>query len=875
MKMKKFLITAAFAVVICGAFVGCKEDDYSGSRIEQKVQAFEEAFIRAFGQPDPNHTWGFENLDGDNLNGDNFAMTRADGEFANYVGAYPDANMWTSKGFLAPDPLTHAQKLRAQYYFQKNKIVNPNQPDNGTRDFFVQQVYDGGTDPMTGKSPEKYLAANNSTLIESGEHMDHLTAGTGHLHIYNFNNGTCSTNDNVANRDQTDVNNTDGKQQHSDEIMLMLNTPTSCFGYANSDASYVRDDRWTLVSATTIDNFCDNDSGFASWLASKLNEGEVDKKCDDEFHRSFIGFDFDMIPDESCYVGTPVRADGSIVYDTYNQANEIDHYIYAYAHYGDANEANDRYVYNLDGTVTQYDSSNPKLVIDGKEIPYVSTETNRYCALGEKANIGIGGEDGFNDYEKFGTYNAKERNDNTLYLNHLPGKQSDWKAINMKFIAKLVRAGYLPVQNKGLKRWVKIGGCNDGYYSDWIVTFMPADAGITPPDAPQVYEPDTNNQEQKIEVFKSKKVKQAGRVMCEDLANYASLDDFDYNDIVFDVVIVEEITKTVKTPVNANREPIVGVNPEIEYVVSNTYANVRLMAAGGTIPASITIGNYNFNVHEWLGGKPQTTMINTLSETEREKVRGAVVDSIAPVDLTWGNGNKDFQGIENISDIKVYVRYGNEATQLIPEKGKPSPIFVVPLGTRWPKERSNIADAYTSFENWVGDEATGFWNGPKVNNKLYKDLDGFTTGKDYVILPETLEDGYPKYEITSSTTSKHLEIATNNTMLVPGSGETVLKDYDPENPGYLCKATSTDPIMTVSVDGNSNIEARDIIRIYGVSRNGWAVSTNLTNNVYNTYTSNGYIEFEVQSSFLGTARTGFTISGEKFTVTYVTVRKPN
>ena len=867
--MKKYLITVALAVVVSGSFIGCKEDDFSGSKIEQKVQAFEEAFVRAFGQPNPNHTWGFEELDGDNLNGNDLAMTRADGAFANHVGAYPDANMWTSKGFLAPDPLTQSQKLRAQYYFQMNRIVNPNRPNYGTKDFFVQQVYDGGTDPMTGKSAEKYLAANGSTLIESGEHMDHLTAGPDHLHIYNFNNGTCSTNNEVADRNQTHVNNTD--QQHSDEIMLMLNTPTSCFGYANSDASCVRDDRWTLVSAAVIDNFCDHDPGFSAWLKTRLTDERGDVKCVDDFNRDYIGFDFDMIPDESCYAGTPVRADGSIVYDTYNQANEIDHYIYTYAQYGTLNEANDKRVFNEDGTVSTYASWDTEIIIDSKKIPYVVTNTNMYCAIGDHANIGIGGMDGFNDYATIGHYVAGGANDNTLYLDNLPNEQSDKKAINMKFIAKLIREGYLPVAGKDLKRWVKIGGCNDGYFSDWIVTFMPANSGTVTPDAPPVYEIGTNNQEQKIEKYKSKIVKQAGRVFCEDLTN-RDLDDFDYNDIVFDVIIVDEITKTVMTPVDVNHQPN---GTPVETYSHEYYANVRLMAAGGTIPASIEIGDYNFDVHSWLGKQPYTTMINTLSEGERDKVRGAVVASVDPVDLTWGDDNKDFYGIEKISDIKVYVRYGNEATQLIPEKGKASPIFVVPLGTRWAKERSNIGKAYTQFNNWVSDATSEFWNGSTKEELLHADLSGFTTGKDYVISREALEDGYPIYETISSTTSKHLVSATNNKMVVPGSGETVLLNYDPQNPGYLCPATSSTAIMTVSVPGNSNIQVGDIIRIYGVSTTGWTIYTYGSYLKSTSYPSDGYIEFAVQDSHLATARKGFTISGEKFTVTYVTVHRPN
>ena len=422
-------------------FTACSSDEDFSFNENEYVEAqkalieakYQQAFVNAFGQPAKNQTWGFGNV-----------TTRATGEFANHVGAYPDANMWTSKGFLAPDPLTHAQKLRAQYYFQMNQIINPNRPDYGTKDFFMQQVYDGGTDPMAGKSLEVYPAADGSTMINSGEHMDHLTCGPDHTHTFNFNNGTCSTNGNVANRDQTDVNNT--AQQHSDEIQLMLNTKTSCFGYANSDASCVRDDRWTLVSAKTIDDFCDGDPNFQTWLAGKLLQGEVDKKCDDEFHRDFIGFDFDMLPDEFIFSGVEQWENG----DASNNWQRI--------YKGKTYSEWDYYRYDLYGA----------------KYHYISANRNQYC--GESQTI---------DPEP-----SQER------------------------ALELFSEGWLPAAGSANKTWVKVGGCADGYYSDWIVTFMPADAGTEP-------------------------VVKKVRILCEDMnADPAGeKGDFDFNDAVVDLTL--------------------------------------------------------------------------------------------------------------------------------------------------------------------------------------------------------------------------------------------------------------------------------------------------------------------------------------------------
>ena len=636
--MKQYLLTGIAALAIGAGFTACSDHDFDVVGGEQAVvQSYNEAFIRVFGEPAANQTWGFSSEEFPPSK-----VTRATGEFANHVGAYPDANMWTSKGFLAPDPLTQSQKLRAQYYFQMNHIVYPNRPDYGTIDYFMQQVYDGGTDPMAGKSLEKYLAADNSTYIESGEHMDHLTSGPGHLHIYNFNNGTCSTNPNVANRDQTDVNNTN--QQHSDEIQLMLNTPTSCFGYANSDASCVRDDRWTLVSAKTIDDFCDNDPGFSAWLATRLTDERGDVKCDDEFHRDYIGFDFDQLPDESCYAGTKVDKDGNPVYN-----GEYDHIVYSYAQYGTLNEANDQYVYNMNGTVTPYSSWDAYIMVDGSKIPYIITNANQYCALGDHANIGIGGQDGFNDYKTIGQFSQTGTNDNTLYLNNLPGMQSDKKAINMKFITKLVREGYLPIAGKDLKRWVKVGGCNDGYFSDWIVTFKPADSGT---------------------------IRSADlRVIVEDLTATQPT-DFDFNDVVFDV-----------------------------YYGEAGQAFLMVQAAGGTLPLTVA----GVEVHR-LFGYGTGTMINTNARTGVSGLAAKKIPLSFAVNSPEEVRDSIKIYVTKRVLIEQTGEYESKPVLITATTGKPAAKIAVVPTFQWLDERLSMKERYPSFRDYVLDP-NATWDG--------------------------------------------------------------------------------------------------------------------------------------------------------------------
>ena len=631
------------AVAICAAFTSCSKNNelFDQNAAEQAKQQtseqkiisdYQTAFENAFGKPGANQDWGLAKYGSIKKAG-----TRATGEFANHVGAYPDANMWTSKGFLAPDPLTQSQKLRAQYYFQMNEIVNPNRPNYGTKDFFMQQVYTGGTDPMTGKSAEKYKAADNNTMIVGGIHMDHLTVGPDALHTFNFNHGTCSTNGNVANRDQTTVN--DAKQQHSDQIQLMLNTPTSCFGYANSEASCVRNDRWTLVSAATIDAFCDGDSNFKTWLASKLNSDEVDKKCDDEFHRDFIGFDFDMLPDNDLYQGTPVDKDGNPVWDLYNDGDKVDHIEYQY------------FSIDLNGKTQVWDGT--KLVdattigefgSDGKFYPYMPGTTLRVHNTNPNGN------------QYCGTYENNWSDNDWKYTDSQNNVYT-----NIEKMTQALKAGKLP-KGGATKEWIAFGKCNDGYFSDWIVTFMPATSG--------------NEQ--------SEDVVYTNRIMGEDLTAMSD-NDFDFNDVVFDWAISAD-GKT---------------------------AYIKLWAAGGTLPLKIgTAVGQGEEVHA-LFGVSESTMVNT-----GVGANGVTKD---PVEFTITKTDGTFNSAEDIIvSVDKTSKGSNGYMQMTSRIGEAPCLLFVPLDTKWVDEYENIEKAYTWFGAWSRGGAEEQWSSPVAK---FVDLD--------------------------------------------------------------------------------------------------------------------------------------------------------
>ena len=82
--MKKYFLTSAAALAFCGLFTSCTHDlDYDGGSAAQNsvMRTYEQAFITAFGQPDPNQEWGFGSK-----NSSTRAFTRALGDYQDYSG---------------------------------------------------------------------------------------------------------------------------------------------------------------------------------------------------------------------------------------------------------------------------------------------------------------------------------------------------------------------------------------------------------------------------------------------------------------------------------------------------------------------------------------------------------------------------------------------------------------------------------------------------------------------------------------------------------------------------------------------------------------------------------------------------------------------
>ena len=207
--------------------------------------------------------------------------------------------------------------------------------------------------------------------------------------------------------------------------------------------------------------------------------------------------------------------------------------------------------------------------------------------------------------------------------------------MNTGFIDGLLDQGYLPVADKGFREWVKIGGCADGYYSDWIVTLTEA----KPKD------------EKEYDV----------RIMVEDL-NASAVDgdtedsDWDFNDVVFDVKFDE----------------------------SGDGADIRLVAAGGVLKLTVA----GEEVHAKFGCNPDNNgrypMINTGAGPSKDPVVFHIDSGADKAHNGEGIPVIVYKTLEN-GDTKEEVMFKVSAKQ-----GKPSAKFAVKPTVNFLGERVHI-----------------------------------------------------------------------------------------------------------------------------------------------------------------------------------------
>lgn len=206
--MKKLL---ALILITAAAFSSCNnkhEDLYNPEMMNAiKNAQYARAFLQQFGNIDPNHTWGFNNIGG-----------RAVDTNSNQWGEYVEV----------PAPIAEDEIALVTAWFEQNQ--NPVSTPAQWSDYFAQQV-----------SSSQY-----------GEKMTYLVDGDG-THLNNFNNGDQSVASNVWNGELTNPDDWNSKVCYNDKILYVKGGSTTSYSCTITCDNNGTCDDFVIVAGELID----------------------------------------------------------------------------------------------------------------------------------------------------------------------------------------------------------------------------------------------------------------------------------------------------------------------------------------------------------------------------------------------------------------------------------------------------------------------------------------------------------------------------------------------------------------------------------------------------------------------------------------------
>ena len=576
--MKKYLMTGIAALALCAGFTACSStDDYSFNE--------EEYAQLQIGQMQAQYEQAFVKVFGKAKKNHDWGFsdntTRSGNTGETYAYTHGDANGGANMNhneWADPDKKFGGWVVPDPLTAKQKAVVTAYFQAHPNIDF---------VDPHFRHFFVQQVYKGGSA--QAGTSTENITAASNS--VYNSDNMNLLTvgetnihiNDfNAGTCSESDVLNNGqkvGGTSHKDQITLMVNIDdTSCFGYHETGSSTHHNDKAALVGWETID----------TW--AKTNYPGYDGCLKDKWNRSFLGFDLAIKEGSDALDAATVK---------YNDGPES----YSYA--------------LVNGEVVSIDG-NSEILINGKPIQYASTNTNMYVAA-EKTNMG----------------------DGDIQAEYRVNGQLIGKYINVDNIMAKLNDGWVPVKDKNLREWVKIG-TSDGYFTDWIVTLTEAQRIGRKADL---------------------------RVMAEDLsADDAS--DFDFNDVVFDVF----------------------------FSPNEGEAYIEVLAAGGTLPLTIN-GTEVHNLFE----VDQDYMVNTHAEAKNLKGGSGLGKKKIVLTGITVNSKTDANKKIHITVTKMIKNGAGELvpTEIeLKNTGSAACKIGVDPSINWADERSNV-NTVCKFNEWV------------------------------------------------------------------------------------------------------------------------------------------------------------------------------
>jgi hypothetical protein len=805
--MKKYLLRGAAALVFGGFIAACSHDDADYTPIvDAKLKAYQEVFVDAYGTIDPSQSWGFT-MKPVNTAGE-ARMTRAD------IPAQPTFRDNLATAVTKPSKPTFSTTVPAGAHYAKdyqnyqaNDVIyidgdyatlnNPQNTEGLT-------IYADGTttlDCMTNQN------GTGATIVVTQGSTLTLKQVSNNLKVYLAPNATLNLpNDATFQNANAALYLSNGSQVTATNLKFTANTNILNDGGTISATSLTLDQGNTLWNEGTIN------------VTNSLTCQNTGDKLYNASGKTITAGRYDLINNDALlYNDGTVTTTGEIKLHN-SQAEIVNNGTLSG---GELNMAAGGKMHNVGTTTisgnTDLTNSNSQWMNDGQytsgsfEVDNYSKQNYNNCRLTVTGDFHLNrGEFVLNadasvvtgSFTWINTSNfwMKDRsllkvNGTLLTRNYdmdygFRGVGSNYAVIQANAIAiesneqfRMSYFGNLYVDTPThFGQWYKDAPGNNTnqpcYYYDPTVKFSftdPADSHVTAslapvsipastcspgygsvnPDSQTIPIDQGETNEEKITVvttveeYEATKLIEQGRVFCEDLGQI-STNDLDFNDVVFDAYVYRTMPST-RTIIY---EDGVLVKDEEVYGTPTYKTTIVLLAAGGTLQLSLA---ESFDVHNVLGGQPYTTIINTVEEGG--ETYGNTTTIHDPVVL-----GTDFT-YTSIAEIPIRVLYGNGETLLLTaETGWAPHKILVPIGTKWCKERVDIATAYTTFKNYVT-QSEEPWKDNFVSEKL------FYHPKD-TYQPRSTEESKVKVKTTGPTTT--YRNAGTQTQTGGYQGETVL-----------------------------------------------------------------------------------------------------
>ena len=366
------------------------------------------------------------------------ARTRAENKKLNQWGD-PNYGNWK-----VPDALSDGQKTRVMAYFQANPGLTYEDPH--LKNFFIQQVYKGGTTPGAISS-EQYTQTNGTPLIGS-ENMDWLYMGTGLDHVNDYNKGTW--NDGVPYEVlNTGANTNDHKGNtthvegvtHPDMITLMENSSTEFVAFGSSTGNQYHKDCCALAGWRVIE----------AWAIAHEDSlkaiGKFGATLDDGWDRSFVGLDYENRTIDNLY-----SSKGNAKAKDFIDGNS--HWVLYNGTVVNANNFADFDLKDVYGNNVRYVTDNVANQAIADYIKYTKSDNT----------VGNVTKDAYN-------YKLTKQQFKDLYNVDITNGEDG--LYNLDMIMGYIRQSAHPTENNG--NWVKNIGGRDYVFSDWIVTLTKAE----------------------------------------------------------------------------------------------------------------------------------------------------------------------------------------------------------------------------------------------------------------------------------------------------------------------------------------------------------------------------------------------------------------